>query len=271
MFIEFLIILFDIAFTVLTTLFLIPVGHNYYYWVPFLLLIAGYIIAVGIMWIILSIIALPYSKNKEYSKPSRWAQFWLTESLKYIDSHAGIKLKVHGDMSLPKEKYLLVCNHRSKFDPMIIAQLYGKRDTLAFISKPTNFKIPLGGRFMKACCYLSIDRYDKLKSLEVMNKASELISEDKASIGVFPEGTRSEDANLGNFHEGVFSIAKKTKCPVVVTSIKGTENIHKNFPKRRTKVDLEILDILYPEDYDSLIVKEISDQVRDKIYQSLGH
>lgn len=270
MFIETLILLFDFAFTILIT-WAIPVGHNYHYWVPLLLLFGGYFVAVGLMWTILWIISWPYSKNKEYSKPSRWAQFWLSEALAYINNHARIKLNVHSDVAFPKEKYLLVCNHRSKFDPMLLAELYGRRDQLAFISKPTNFKIPLGGHFMKACCYLSIDRYDKLKSLEVMNKASQLIAEDKASVGVFPEGTRSEDTNLGPFHEGVFSIAKKTKCPIVITSIKGTENIHKNFPKRKTNVDLEILEVMYPEDYDSMIAKEISDHARELMYQSLGH
>ena len=269
MFIETLIILFDLIFTVLITL-IIPVGHNYHYWAPLLLLVAGYIIAVALMWIILWILALPYDKKKTYTTPSRWAQFWLTEALTYINNHARIKIIVENDIPLPKEKYLLVCNHRSKFDPMLRAQLYGKRHDLAFISKPTNFKIPLGGHFMKACCYLSIDRYDKLKSLEVMRQASDLISENKASIGVFPEGTRSEDAKLGPFHEGVFSIAKKTNCPIVIASIKGTENIHKNFPKRKTIVTIEILKILYPNEYDAMITKQISDYARDLMYQSLG-
>ena len=123
---------------------------------------------------------------------------------------------------------------------------------------------------MKACCYLSIDRYDKLKSLEVMKEASELIASNSTSIGVFPEGTRSEDATLGAFHEGVFSIAKKTNCPIVITSIKGTENIHKNFPKRKTVVELEVLKILYPSDYESMVSKEISDYARELMFKSLG-
>ena len=102
-----------------------------------------------------------------------------------------------------------------------------------------------------------------------MNRASQLIAENKASVGVFPEGTRSEDTNLGEFHEGVFSIAKKTHCPIVITSIKGTENIHRNFPKRKTNVDLEILEIMYPQDYDAMIAKEISDHAREVIKNSL--
>ena len=269
MLIEIFIILFDLLISTLITGLFVPVGHNYHYWVPFLLLIGGYFLGLGITWIILTMFALPFNKDKEYEKPNRFAEFLLKESVTYINKHARIKLKQVNSISLPKERYLIVCNHLSKFDPMLMAQLYGM-DDLAFISKPTNFKIPLGGHFMKASCYLAIDRYDKLKSLEVMKKASELIIEDKASIGVFPEGKRSEDGKLGPFHEGVFSIAIKANCPIVISSIKGTENIHSNFPKRKTVEEFEILDILYPNQYQGMIAKEISDYSRDLILKSLG-
>ena len=162
----------------------------------------------------------------------------------------------------------MIANHRSKFDPMILTSIYGHRD-LAFITKPTNFKIPIGGHFMAGACYLSIDRYDKLKSLEVMKRASELISNDLTSVGVFPEGTRSETNEMGPFHEGVFSIAIKSKCPIVVTSFMGTENIKKNFPKRRTPITLKIIDVLYPEDYEGKIAVQLSERCYNLIHDSL--
>lgn len=259
MVVELLVIGLDLAFTVLLTLFAIPVGNYYHYWAPFLLLVGGYLLGVAIMWCVLSLFALPYDKKKEYEKPSKWANFWLCEAMQYIDFHAGAKVKVNYHVNFPTDsRYLLVCNHLSKFDPMILAAIY-KKDLLAFISKPTNFKIPIGGHFMKASCYLPIDRYDKLKSLEVMKRASELIESDKCSIGVFPEGTRSEDGKLGEFHEGVFAIAMKSKCPIVIMTVKGTENIHHNFPKRRTKVVFDVLEVMNYEDYQSMIVKQISD------------
>ena len=55
MLVESLIILLDIAFTVLMSLFVIPKGHGYLYWTPFLLLIAGYIISLVFIWLVLSI------------------------------------------------------------------------------------------------------------------------------------------------------------------------------------------------------------------------
>lgn len=269
MFIEFLVILLDLGFTSGIT-YLIPTGHYYHYWAPFLLLLAGYLVAVGLVWGLLWIFSLPYPKDKKYTKPSKWAQFWLCSALNYICNHARIKVKVKNNIALPDEKFLIICNHLSKFDPMIMSAMYGRKHMISFISKPTNFKIPLGGHYMKSCCYLSIDRYDKLKSLEVMKDAMELISNQYASVGVFPEGTRSEDGEFHEFHEGVFSIALKTNCPIVVTTIKNTESISKNFPKRKTVVEFEIVKILYPNEYEGMIAKQLSDHCHALMANSIG-
>ena len=88
----------------------IPTGHYYHYWAPFLLLIAGYVVAVGLLWGLLFLFALPYKKTNHYTKPSKWALFWLSDALHYIHKHARIKVKVINEEALPKEKFLLVCN-----------------------------------------------------------------------------------------------------------------------------------------------------------------
>ena len=268
MLLELIIIFLALGFTTGIT-YLIPVGMGLHYWLPIFILIGGYLISVAVMWIVLSLFALPFNKKKIYDKPSGWALFWLQEALKYICIHANIDLKIEGEVPFPNEKFLLIANHRSKFDPMILASIYGYKHKLAFISKPTNFKIPIGGRLMAGSSYLAIDRYDKLKSLETINRAITLIKNDYSSIGVFPEGTRSEDNNMGPFHEGVFTIAKHTKCPIIITSFMGTENIKKSFPFKRCKVTLKIIEILYPENYQEMIVKEISDYCFDKMKNSL--
>ena len=264
MVIEILIVLIALGFTAGMT-YLIPAGNYYHYWAPFLLLIAGYILGVIIMWCVLGLIAKCYSKDKEYKKPSKFANFLLVESISYINHHALIRCKLTYNEPLPRGRFLMVCNHMSKFDPMLLAEYFGLRG-LAFISKPTNFNIPIGAHFMKAACYLSIDRYDKLKSLEVMNEASRLISENLCSVGIFPEGTRHNSIDeFGEFHEGVFAVATKVKCPIVVMSIKGSEKIHSNFPKHFTKVKLSLLKVIYPDQYSGRTVKSISDEIHEII------
>lgn len=269
MVVEILILLIASAFSVLITYFAVPVGHGYHYFAPILLWIAGYIVGVIIMWCVLFLFALPVNQKKERNKPLKWASFWLTESIAYINNHARIKTRIESKVAIPQnERYLLIANHRSKFDPMILTQKYGHKD-LAFISKPSNFKIPIGHRFMRGACYFAIDRYDKMQSLQVMKGASELIKNQVSNVGVFPEGTRSEDCQLGPFHEGVFNIAMWSKAPIVVTSFMGTEKIHKNFPLHRTIVTLKVLEVLYPSDYEGMTPKAISDHCYKVIKESL--
>ena len=266
---EFTIISLDIAFTVLMSLFVIPKGHGYLYWAPFLLLIAGYIIGLVLVWLSLSIFCQIYSKKKTYTKPSKVANFFLRHCVGYINIHAGVRLRVIQNEPWPKERFLLVCNHLSRFDPMIVIHKYGKLG-MAFITKPSNFKIPIGGHFMKAGCYMAIEREDKLKSLEVMKEASRLIEENLASVGVYPEGKRMEVSDhVGEFHEGVFAIAMKANAPIVVTSILGSESIAKNFPKRRTKVRFEIIKVIYPSEYQGKTTKAVSDYARQLIKESI--
>ena len=269
MVVEILVLVIATAFSVLITLFGVPVGHGYHYFAPILLWIAGYIVGVATMWCVLFLFAVPIDKKKDRDKPLKWASFWLTESIAWINNHARIKTKVISKVAIPKnERYLIIANHRSKFDPMILTQKYGHQD-LAFISKPTNFKIPIGHRFMYGACYLPIDRYDKMQSLQVMKKAAALISSGESNVGVFPEGTRSEDCQLGPFHEGVFNIAMWSKSPIVIASFMGTENIHKNFPLHRTKVILQILEVVYPNDYEGMTPKALSDHCYKVMKDSL--
>lgn len=268
MVIELFTLLFSLGFSGLITYY-IPTGYGHHYWAPFLLIIAGYFLAMIIAWGILFLLSLQYKEDHRFKKrPSKFANFCLSDAITYVNHHAGIKVRVKSSSALPKERYLIICNHRSKFDPMVITQLYGKKN-LAFISKPTNFKIPVGHRYMWGANYFSIDRYDKVQSLQIMKDAAELIKSGDSSVGVFPEGTRSETNLLGPFHEGVFSIAKMAKCPIVVTSVMGTEKVKNNFPKRFTKIQFNVLEVLYPSDYDSMIAKEISDHCYQVMKESL--
>ena len=79
-----------------------------------------------------------------------------------------------------------------------------------------------------------------------------MINDGIVSIGVYPEGTRSKDCRLLPFHNGVFLIAEKTKAPVVVMALRGTEQIHKRCVFRRTHVYLDVLDVITPGELEEI-------------------
>ena len=235
-----------------------------------LMLIAGYLAGIAIAWIFYDINGrVICSKKKQYTKPSNWAKFLLNSGMEYVNFHARVRVKKIGLEKIPNEPFLLVCNHKSKFDPMITSPVLGKRH-LAFITKESNMKIPLANRLMWRNCYMPVDRSDKLQSLEQFKKAAELIASGASSVGVYPEGSRQqEDVILAEFHNGCFGIATKTGCPIVILTMRNTPKIHKNFPFKITKVEMKCVQVLYKEDYANMNSAELSDYVHNIMLQDL--
>ncbi|MBR6303400.1 MAG: 1-acyl-sn-glycerol-3-phosphate acyltransferase, partial [Lachnospiraceae bacterium] len=88
-----------------------------------------------------------------------------------------IKVHVSGLEKLPKgTRFLLVQNHRSKFDPILTWYVLRKYD-LAFLSKEENMHIPIFGRIIRKCCFMSIDRKHPRRAMETVNTAVELLKD----------------------------------------------------------------------------------------------
>ena len=84
------------------------------------------------------------------------------------------------------------------------------------------------------------------------------------------QGSRQEpDVILAPFHNGTFNIAIKTGCPIVILTMRGTANIHKNFPFKRSKVEMKCVQVLYKEDYEGMNATQLSDYVHEIMYNDL--
>ena len=240
-----------------------PVVHGWDFYRPVILYMAGWIAGIGVIFLLELLASLFINKKKEYAKVSGWARFWFNNGLVFISNHAHIWMKINGKYKIPqKEKFVLVCNHRSKFDNFIITRILGKRD-IAFVTKKENTKIPIAGGLMPGLCYISVDRDDKIQSLFAFKRASSLIENNVCSIGVFPEGTRQTENTIGAFHEGVFNIAIHAKAPIVVTAMKNTDLVHKRWPWKATVVKWDIIAVISYEEYADLTAKALSDKVHE--------
>lgn len=207
--------------------------------------------------------------KKEYNQDSKFYRFLLQSSTGIGMRIMRIKYDLQGLDQIPEGKQMLfVCNHRSGFDPMISWRILRKHAP-SFISKEENFKVPFYGRLIRRCCFMSIDRENPRNAMVTINRASELLQADEVSIAVYPEGTRSKEAVLLPFHNGVFKIAQKANVPVVVLTIQGTEKVKKNYPWHSTTVRLKVVGILDAEHVKTSKTSVIADEARDMIAKDL--
>ena len=122
---------------------------------------------------------------------------------------------------------------------------------------------------MRRGLYLPISRGNPREGLQAILKAIEYIKEDKVSIGIFPEGTRSKDGNLQDFKPGAFKIAEKSLCPVVVCCMRGTIDIHKNWPWKKTDVYMDILEVIDPSVWKDKTTVEVSQHAYELLYNDI--
>ncbi|MBO7403158.1 MAG: 1-acyl-sn-glycerol-3-phosphate acyltransferase [Lachnospiraceae bacterium] len=202
------------------------------------------------------------SPKKEYDKNSRFYRRLLYDPTSIVLFFGRVHVLTTGLEKMPEGRFLLVSNHRSNFDPIVTWHVLEKYD-LAYISKFENFKVPIWGRIIRKCCFLGINRTDAREGLKTIIKAVKLLKADEVSIGIYPEGTRSKDARLSQFHAGSFKTAQQAGVPVVVMTVRGTEKIHKNFPFRKSNVNVDILEVIPAEEAKALKTQELSEKVRE--------
>lgn len=241
----------------------------YYILIAIATLLALLILPHLLIWFTLIIFGLPVSTKKVYDKPSKFYSWLFNLGYWSLLTCGRAKIHVTGLEKLPQDtKFMFVSNHRSKFDNMVHSYVLRKYP-LAFVSKKENFNIPIGKHFMTRSCYLSIDRGNIKQGLTIIQRGIEYLKNDVTNIGVFPEGTRSTDLKVLDFKPGCFKIATKSEKPIVVSTTRGTENIHKNFPFKKTDVYFDILDVIYPEKYKDITTVEIAKKVENLVVQKI--
>ena len=237
-----------------------------------LCILLAIILSPALFWILMMASSIFVDTKKEYTKNSRYCRWLLNTSTFYACIIGRIHLNVSGLEKIPKgTRFELVGNHTSKFDPILQWYVFRKYD-VAFVSKEENFHIPFYGRLIRKCCFYAIDRKNPANAVKTLTKCESLIKNDECCVGIYPEGTRGRGDKLLPFHNGIFYVAKNTGVPIVVVATKGTIDIHRNFPFRKTEVFIDVVDVIPPEFISNhrttLIGERVKDSLEKKLYES---
>lgn len=130
-------------------------------------------------------------------------------------------LRIEGDRrSLSKGAAVIVANHTSYLDPVVLALLVPRR--MNFMAKEELFQNPIFGNLITklGAFPLKRDRLDR----RAYQRALEVLKEKKI-LALFPEGTRSRSGKLGKFKEGSIRIALYSRVPIIPVVIKGTGEV----------------------------------------------
>jgi 1-acyl-sn-glycerol-3-phosphate acyltransferase len=114
---------------------------------------------------------------------------------------------------------LAISNHQHNLDIFICGSILHTR--IVSLGKKQLLYLPLFGVFYWLSGNILIDRSNKQKAWESMEKVKKAILENNTSIWMMPEGTRSQGRGLQPFKKGAFitAIAAQTKIlPIVISN-----------------------------------------------------
>ncbi|KAK3236809.1 hypothetical protein CYMTET_53070 [Cymbomonas tetramitiformis] len=158
-----------------------------------------------------------YRRRAQHMVNDIWAN--LTTALFYPIEVEGLE-----NLPEPEQTVVFVANHQSYLD---IFSLFRLHRPFKFVSKTSNFLIPIVGWSMFLTGHIPIKRMDKRSQLECLKACRTMLAEG-GSVLFFPEGTRSETGEMADFKKGAFSVAAKAKVPVVPITLVGTGKLMGN-------------------------------------------
>lgn len=123
-----------------------------------------------------------------------------------------------------EEPFILICNHQSNLD---IPTLLGYVPlNFSFIAKKEMKKWPLIGRWMRRLNCIFLDRKNPRQGIKDMKDAISKVKEGYSYV-IFPEGSRSETGEVGEFKKGSFKLATDSRVKIIPVTLVGTYDIQK--------------------------------------------
>lgn len=169
---------------------------------------------------------------------------------------------------------VIVCNHLSYLDPILLISLFKKHRTIV---RSDFFKTPIFGNVITISGYIPSDASGDSSTLLInrMDTMKDFLA-NGGNLFIFPEGTRSRDGSLAEFSKGAFRIARHCKAPIKVLRIKDTNKLYA--PDRflfhttyKIDIGIELIGEVVP-DYkiNEGSVSSLMKQVRDTFENSSG-
>lgn len=184
---------------------------------------------------------------------------------------SGVKVTYKGLENIPTDTPVMYAgNHNSFFDVILTFNPLPGR--VAYLAKQEFKKFFFLSIWMLFIKCLFIDRKDIKQGLKTILTAIEY-TKSGISMFVFPEGTRSKDGNMIDFHEGTFKIATKAGVPIIPVALTNTAEVfERHLPKITAEhVTIEYGKPIYANELSKEELKTIGAYTKAKIQEMLDN
>lgn len=184
-----------------------------------------------------------FRDRDEFSPIPKTAVFICNHIVPLVVRLGGCNYTITGQENIPDEPVMFIGNHQGDFDVVMI--LYAFKRVPIIIAKWAAQKVPVAKQWMNLMHVIFIKKDDARQNLRCLSRLQEYLEHDFSGL-IFPEGHRSQKAEMDAFKPGAFKAAVKAGVPIVPFVIDGT---YKVFEQQRylkkADVTFRILEPIY--------------------------
>ncbi len=175
-----------------------------------------------------------------------------------------VRVTVHGIDNLPAEHCIVVANHASNLDSILLKGYLQPR--FSFVVKGEMRDIPVAHFLLRRSGSKFVERHE-ISGSSIDARQIVKAAVDGESLAFFPEGTVIKEPGIGRFRAGAFVAAIKGGLPVVPIAISGTRDMLPSgrLLPRRAGLTIDILPAIGPGDENFTSSKALAELARQRI------
>ena len=180
---------------------------------------------------------------------------------------AGIEVRViNGERLQGRQARIVTFNHSSQLDLFLMSSILPPYSTP--IGKREFYYVPFIGWFYFAMNLLAVDRRNLERAKATLAAAARRVNQQRFSVFIAPEGTRSRDGALGPFKMGPFHLANEARVPITPVVLRGARALQPMgvIIPRPGLVEIEVLPDFPTDDFCADNLKQKRDELRE-VYQ----
>ncbi|MCK6586632.1 MAG: 1-acyl-sn-glycerol-3-phosphate acyltransferase [Polyangiaceae bacterium] len=172
---------------------------------------------IGVFLPIMAVSSIRHRRDPTQRLPGRWMRRFGRSSV-HLTPLWRFRVEGAAPPDIASRPYVVIANHESTADPFLLSFLPWD---MRWVAKEELFRMPIIGWLMRFGGDIPLKRGDRASVTAMFAEAKRTLA-GGVSIMIFPEGTRSQDGELGAFKDGAFQLAIEAGVPVLPLAVAGT-------------------------------------------------
>lgn len=185
--------------------------------------------------------------------------------------HLGLTFEIIGEENIPSDDttYMVYSNHQSLADVLAMIWLFRNHRQMGYVAKEEWRKYKVLYNAIEYTRSVFLKRGDSREAIKSIKEVTELLKQGFALV-IFPEGTRSQCHEMGEFKAGSFKFAEKGKVPILPVTVDGG---YKLYEEKKTyqpaHIKITVHPLVHIEEMSKAEQKEAAHQIEATIRSAL--